>query len=86
MPGSQHLLRDAVVVSHLVLQAVIKRYGAWEVDDAPPVFVKVQEVAGAAAPGTSTSSDPGAAGSNKVGSITISVTGKHYDQGSLSCL
>lgn len=54
-------------------QAVVKRYGAWEVDDAPPVMVEVREVAGSSGQGSSAIA--GHEASPKVSSICISITG-----------
>jgi len=67
----------------VVLQAVINRYGAWEVDDAPPVKVEVEEVEGTADQGSSTTTNRGqegstaaAASNSKVRCIRIKVTGE----------
>lgn len=54
-------------------QAVVKRYGAWEVDDAPPVMVEVVEVAGSSGQGSSATA--GQDSGPKVSSISIRITG-----------
>lgn len=54
------------------LQAVVKRYGAWEVDDAPPVMVEVVEVAGSSGQGSSATA--GQDSGPKVSSISIRIT------------
>ncbi|WIA16094.1 hypothetical protein OEZ85_012817 [Tetradesmus obliquus] len=55
------------------MQAVVSRYGAWEVDDAQPVLVKMQEIPGDSTTGSSSSSG----GSSSSGSqIEIVVTDK----------
>lgn len=64
----------------VALQAVIDRYGAWEVDDAPPVIVEVNEVVGSSGQGSSsTAGSSGAGGSQegggKVGGVSIKITG-----------
>lgn len=81
------LVGPATSVSCLLLcvvrQAVINRYGAWEVDDAPPVKVEVEEVEGTADQGSSTPTNRGqegstaaAASNSKVRCIRIKVTGE----------
>lgn len=66
-------------------QAVINRYGAWEVDDAPPVVVEVQEVDGTSSQGSSRvhAGEAAAPKGPKVSAVCISITGKL--QGPLCC-
>lgn len=45
-------------------QAVIARYGAWEVDDAPPVSVELLELAGSSSLGSSSTGDGGSSSSS----------------------
>jgi hypothetical protein len=59
-------------------QAVINRYGAWEVDDAPPVLVEVREVDGSSNQGSSRvhAGEADAPSAPKVSAVCISITGK----------
>jgi signal transduction histidine kinase len=62
------------------VQAVIARYGAWEVDDAQPVLVEIRELPGDAAGGSSSSTNS-SGGSSSGGSgsqIEIVVTDKGH--------
>jgi len=51
-------------------QAVISRYGAWEVDSAPPVLVELAELAGSSSSSSQGGETTGAAGSQ----IQIKIT------------
>lgn len=58
------------------MQAVVDRYGAWDVDDAPPVLVHVEAVSGGSS--SSSSSEASANGADRMESsgslVRISVT------------
>lgn len=61
----------------LPCQAVVNRYGAWEVDDAPPVSVQVQELpagSSAAAPAAAAAAAAADGGGARGSSFQIKVT------------
>lgn len=60
------------------MQAVITRYGAWEVDDAQPVLVVLREIPGSSAAGSSSAGDGSNSGGGSGSQIEIVVTDKGH--------
>ncbi|KAF6266101.1 hypothetical protein COO60DRAFT_1697459 [Scenedesmus sp. NREL 46B-D3] len=60
------------------MQAVITRYGAWEVDDAQPVLVELREIPGSSAAGNSSAGDGSSSGGGSGSQIEIAVTDKGH--------